>query len=985
MNKKLIIIFVFVLLIINVNADLSEMIFSMGKNYGITVISAQNPVLGQALTFALNLEANPEAALTETSLGQIEKVIPGFNQVYSAVIDPLNAAKGAAISKIMGELAKNNPKLFNEITNSLGVLEKVKKAANIINDLQVKDGEIVYGKFNTTQDLDISKEFNEKEGYAKLSKGFTYEAINKDNKKTGFILSSEDKEAKFNYGDSVYENFDKANLIFSKDENGNITLKEAYIEVNYKGSTFNFNDIKQFKAAPGSRLKYKNGVLKVEHDENYWQSASNYLNQDIKIDGVGAFYIKENEISCLAYVCTLNKLKLSSNSIVDIQENGYLLKNGEAEFKELDIKVDDKIKNSEVFLTEAINTYDGNYILSKENYIEMNTKTAPIQIEVLKNNKVLDTDNKDKLLFDTGVGSNIKILNRDDQNLIPTITYKGPDTNPTKIINNDFTFKISENKIDMSRPDRLVRNIRYYEWPYQSNAFELTNENKKLRIDAYSQAVLLDKNDQQSVSYNQYDFPISNKLSENQCQSLDCLKSKYPKINFLPPGPNLGLETHPFMVEYVNKWLENNPEALNKIDQFEFSPGIGSHYVNKGINLDEYQVDPLISSDQYWKVYRGLDKGYGILDHEYTHLFNDNINDMEEEYLISTNPEFETKVQKLNSLEEETKKLNKEFTQLSFKEYIGTLSEDEKKKLEQLKQFIPYVYLSTIQERNKLKESWVSENGYEGLNFVYGDYLVKLNNNLLNQESSKEDLKGIIDKVNSAVITGLRNGNQNEFDKAVSKVKGDYKSSGKDFDKILNGENIVDKTKLVTEIMTQIRSSTNYKFWDYDDLITAQISNRRLSNLMQSSNNGEILDELSGIQDVFILQKDENKKSISKDIEEFAEKNGIPSIYALYSSSGYVTSNSLEEIRSKNFAEFDATYMEESINLRKQRVASSNKKLSDSYKFLTQVNFDSGRMNSKEYSDIMQIKCQTPDCMELKCKEYKLICCKDNPNSPYCK
>src|SRR3989344_33367 len=312
MNKKLILIlFAFIFLAVAANSDLPELVFSMGKNYGISVLSASNPVVGQALNFALN----PEATLTSLGIDQINKVIPGFSEALAFAENP----KDAALNKILTEVAKSNPELFQEISKSLNILDKVKQAADIINDLQVQDGKIVHGELNTNKELDLREQFDKE---FRLSEGWNLKSTNEE-----IDITLLKENAEFRLGENIYKNLRKA--IFKVNKTGSIA--EAYIEINNDGSILDFNDIKQFNAAPNSKLIYKDNILYVVQDE---KSESNYLNHIIK--GL-EFNIKGNEVYCKE--CYFGDFKLLNGNL-EVVKNGYLAKSGLFQYKELEFVVD---------------------------------------------------------------------------------------------------------------------------------------------------------------------------------------------------------------------------------------------------------------------------------------------------------------------------------------------------------------------------------------------------------------------------------------------------------------------------------------------------------------------------------------------------------------------------------------------------------------------------------------------------------------------
>ncbi|MDB4303854.1 hypothetical protein N9934_03590 [Desulfosarcina sp.] len=116
----------------------------------------------------------------------------------------------------------------------------------------------------------------------------------------------------------------------------------------------------------------------------------------------------------------------------------------------------------------------------------------------------------------------------------------------------------------------------------------------------------------------------------------------------------------------------------------------------------------------------------------------------------------------------------------------------------------------------------------------------------------------------------------------------------------------------------------------------------------------------------------ESLEAYNKASDRFCKITGLPSFYSAF-----------------NFREISSTYREEPIDRRKSIVTGKSygdetfsDKQREIYKKLTQLEFDSGKMDAEEYSYVMGLDCG--DCGSYKCKEYTALCCQNYPTVPGC-
>jgi hypothetical protein len=99
--------------------------------------------------------------------------------------------------------------------------------------------------------------------------------------------------------------------------------------------------------------------------------------------------------------------------------------------------------------------------------------------------------------------------------------------------------------------------------------------------------------------------------------------------------------------------------------------------------------------------------------------------------------------------------------------------------------------------------------------------------------------------------------------------------------------------------------------------------------------------------------------------------------------------HSLDNYGEDSYPEVYAEYREQSIDRR--TILANKKDLNKEYSYptnvyrrLTQICLDINDCTKDEYEKIMKVKCRTQECIEFRCIEYKLLCCRNFKNSPNC-
>jgi hypothetical protein len=219
-----------------------------------------------------------------------------------------------------------------------------------------------------------------------------------------------------------------------------------------------------------------------------------------------------------------------------------------------------------------------------------------------------------------------------------------------------------------------------------------------------------------------------------------------------------------------------------------------------------------------------------------------------------------------------------------------------------------------------------------------------------------------------------------------------YKNVEEDY--IKKGLNDIIKKKYNKEIISYIKEDLGYTDNEYDKNPN-KINEIIISNLLSSLNSEEDLSDEEWLSS-FSLSHLKNMNSIGGEmlnnwnvqnlnyLDYLPQKerkaagdilkisSGIPYVYA-FQNSGF------------GYRELSSTYSEQPIEQRQLLVQSGNNMISDLYKKLTQIAFDSGKMKVDEFVAIMgQGFCKKADCSDKLCVEYKLLCCWEHNFSPNC-
>jgi len=375
----------------------------------------------------------------------------------------------------------------------------------------------------------------------------------------------------------------------------------ANFMVDRRGGNYKFGD-DNFNIPPYSRVLFnKETGIQIEIDEE--ANLTNFLDL-FKFNGKYPTTIEGKNIP---FPNGINLI----NGKININEKGYILENGNALYKQNSLVVNDE--NNEILIANEntdLSNYEGNWIkqTSKDLKIQ-SSKDGQINIEFLENHEILNTDNKDKISAQIKNGDGIKIETRNNLGLIPSIKHESSENGETTIQNDKFEFAINKDGFTM-RPPSLLEDTDYSK-KYQSVASEIEsdslNTNTKLRINSYRQFEILSKDNEELITYNKNGLPISAKLEDNELQTINQLKEKYPKVKFeISEDSSFNDENMPpSLIHSANNFFNSDSEDIKNFDKIKFTD-IGETRINEStliVGLEDNELQTIEQlRDKYSEV-----------------------------------------------------------------------------------------------------------------------------------------------------------------------------------------------------------------------------------------------------------------------------------------------------------------------------------------------------------------------------------------------
>jgi hypothetical protein len=639
---------------------------------------------------------------------------------------------------------------------------------------------------------------------------------------------------------------------------------------------------------------------------------------------------------------TNNKIIIQGNNIkfpgeleliegqISIQDNGYLLEsNSIANYKQVFLG---KQEYPVLISNKLLENYDENWIYQDNNWLIMQgSKDKSLSAEILENHAIFNTDKKDNLFIFLEGGDKLSVQSRKEQELIPFIFHESNYDGSSRIHNDRMTFYFEKEGNDIYL--RPAKSKEDFESKYQSVAMEIGSnipslKNEKIRINSYNQMSILSKNNEEFVTFNKYDLPISSLIKDNELQTIAQLREKYPNMNFQILKNYEGIKNDfneenmpPYMVYLTDNWLQKNPEALKDINKIEFGNFRNAYAKDSDLGIGNLIVDYDISG--------GVRKiqPLQILDHEYEHIKDNLISDKEMEILrLSKDP----KIIKLFQQREEIERLNEKYPPFS-KQLLDLKIIDKQ---------IKSIYYSK-NERKPL------------LNQIYNKISLDAQTELFQGEISEGLFKQLSDQTDKKIFEQLKRiSNEEGFN------IGDFGSSQNlfmlSFNLIEHYENRLGESEL-----NDNENSIMIKLYDLKNLALQSNMFKDISFYSQK----DLMTSLGN----FNSYGDDDLNNKLDDL--IKTRTGLPNYYSLRNY------NYEDDAALGGYREISSTFTELSESEIIKQLNFPPKNIQERMRSLVQVEFDSGKMNVEEYKKLMgKDYCKRKDCCDKKCLIYTFTC-----------
>ncbi len=838
--------------------------------------------------------------------------------------------------------------------------------------------------------LDLSKLLGLGEEGTILGKGIKYQKVEGD----GVDIFFTEENATLKIADLIFENISTNYTSYIKiGLSGEI--QEADFFVNENGGVYTFAG-SSFCVPPNSRVLFDGKEVRVYASEN--SSLAEVPIFDISKKIYPVLFKGENLV--------LKDGMTLKNGFVSFRKEGILLEKGTLNYKQMLFDVSEK--SERVLIADAdsdLSDYSGNWVKLDGSKLRLQTsEKGKLSVRILGSNEIFNTDDKDKLMLEIGGGDGLLVENRNEEGLIPSATHLSSESGESKITNGNFVFKINKDGIFVDSSKKISFEEIKGE-AYQTAALEIGStadeEGPILRVNAYNQMAFIDKNNRESVVFDKYDLPISNLLKDNQVQTLDHLRKKYPQIEFVAFVGKNGSEKYisASFVHVVDSFFERYPHRLNDVKKIVLYPtGARAAQDVRVLFLGRDAIDYTTDKDflgEFSEV-REVPGPLNIILHESSHAHQEAIKEKEERILAALgDPEINEILNKREKLREQASKIVEE-------KYGGnpfaTFGDPELRRL-----------IKEIEDLDEelLELQWKKGKGYIPLQQFYNEMGVKG----WEAFDSDEGVKKLVFKVKEDALITMEK-KVDEFLKikigmdAVEYVKRNKFYEEEELNRILEdvrrGSRIARRTlyfgvlydlkkKLAS---SEVNSSEIKALKPYKDFFTLLFDIYDRCDNVESAfldvidprlkSDYEAIETLEDLYAALRLIKPNNHEFYENQLDQAARTvGGVPYLYSFRDYSPFdIRRRSLDK-KKTNFAEIATTYIEQPVELRKSWIQSGLPKVRDAFKKLTQLAFDSGELPIEEYVELMG-PCKRSDCLDKRCVEYKLVCCQLYPDSPNC-
>jgi hypothetical protein len=929
---------------------------------------------GQALLTAYQWATDPLGAIIgelPQGTSQAIQVAMGANPITVLSGMAMQAAQQKVLEGIYNQLSPEGKIAFS---NAQEYSSYMKQALRIEPNSEDAKNLAMQSSYDEKTGITTFKTPDGKGGYnefLQIPKGWGTKA--KDNQ---FVLTASEVDQEFRFKDKVSAYLQKG---------GKITVQGTEIVeadfVTAKESRIALGENSQITVPANATVKYRDGIIEIQGKSINFKNENVDFTNSIKISKnklIGSFRIKGIEVR---------------NGILSVENNGCLLYKGIGEKDRFQLTIDNE-KDAVLIANDdaGMSKYAGNWVKSgKDKFESQSIKGSGVNLEVLPGNELFSTFIRDykktaegsfaedpktkKLAYENAPDENIyfkvKILNGDGldaasrkkEGKIPELTHKSSAAGITKIENGRLEFWFGNNppSIQMAIPKKLDLSP---EAKQDSVAFQIGSDALKseVRITSSNLFGVMAPDGKERVAFTKEGLKLSDLIKDNEVLTLGQLQEKYRGIDFGIPKIINPLEggaarenkitrVSPQIIQIVDQWISENPDVVGRYSSIQFTDE--KNAASSGaISAELASKNHLILGEEEFDVYgeRTRDNTpFTVLFHEDEHT--------------------KDRIVAINELGEIDKKMSA--TAKEYAEIIKGLEEEDKKILEMVKknggqslsEQDKERYFDLPNEIRTAKEIFEKELSKDPetkkLQQFYNERVWKASINLL--ENEKDSLNGIREKAADSLIKiakqkfGLDIKREDVLKNEDTMVDEFWRTFANKF-----GENPVGKNNWPEEVQT------------------LELAFFHLAHLSQSNiNKDEKNDPTGAVAMLSVFSNEFNKlglKDLASELEKLPEKFGLPAAYALNSYAREYEVNEAKNQYSAEFKDLSPTYKEEPIELRKQRITSSNQYDVEMYKDLTQLAFDAGKMPAKDYIYLMGNICKKPDCCDQKCKLYKLSC-----------
>lgn len=778
-------------------------------------------------------------------------------------------------------------------------------------------------------------------------------------------------------------------LAFLKFDYKNEEIVEANFMVNERGGNYTLgND--SFYAPPNSTVIFsREDGIEIKFEDGV--DLTNLLN-----------FFELNKESAISIggknIMLPNGLNLIDGKLT-ISEKGYLLENGNAEYKQNFLRVNEDsarilVANQDIDLSD----YEGNWMRQTSDSLELqSSKDGYINIEFLENHEILNTDDKDGMSALIEKGDGLKIETRNRRGLIPNIVHQSSEKGKTTIQNDKFEFVIDKNEFSMSPPVPLENED--FSGKYQSVAFEIEsdslNMDTKLRINSYRQFDILSKDGRSLVTWNKYELPVSARLIDNELQTIEQLRDKYPGVKFeLPklvhsdtgkPYKSFDEENMPpYLLYLTDNFFDIYPQAAEDFDKIEF---YGTAAASVDPTLDTLSIGlKAFDTTRDYKT-REINSPIQTLTHEYEHQLDNLIGKKEFDFMKTLNDPI------LNELTEKWENVLVEIqsggyiigTVREFKD-LENLIQERYYELNPREKTLQYLYNDIVID--SMKKNFKNKNIIDAVVDMQDD---------IHENYAKERLYERLDNLNTPLLNYYANNQYESFaedPRALEMFKEQYKfKTGKEHTGYPTREDLLEvftQKSIEESVIMDIGRELSEK--PFEERTQEDREMMRLEHFYQNRVRYGNLNEVSRLYYSISGDLSPFRNQINK---IFEANTGLPSVYCSFDIENpkkpiIATEYGKEswgasDVVTSGFLELSSIYREQTTEQLIIKVNSPNRNIRNTYKQLTQLAFDSGKMSALEYKSIMGRNfCKEPDCLDKRCIIYKLLCCEEYPSSRHC-